>query len=789
MFLSYLKIALRSLKKNKLYSSINIIGLVVGITITLFLFLWVSNELSYDKFNNKSNRTYRALWNGKFGNNEWTVPLVGIPLQKTLEDNFPDVENVTSFTKLDLFIGKQNPVKQENIYFVDNNFFDVFNIKFLSGDPNTAIAEPNSIVLTKETAEKYFSTTNVLGKTLTSNNGTIFKVTGVVEKFPSQSHFHFKAISSLKGLNFYKQREDKWGFASVYTYLVLQKGANPNSLKTKLRTYLDKNVFSDMYKNNGDYSYFSFQPVEGIHLTSDLKYELEPSGNKSYVYIFSTIAFFILLLATINFANMSTAFSFERLNEIGVRKVFGSLKKQIIIQFLVETLVQVVIAFGIAIVLLEILMPVFNNFAHSELSLRIINNPSQLLAIVSIGLFITILSGAYPAFYVSGFSPIDIMKNKISAKPHKKYFRKSLVGVQFVISSAIIAATFIVSKQIGFVLNDDLGFNKEHVLIIKNTRLLSNHFNSFRDELLSDPAIADASGVQALPGDNFDSTIFELEQPANLKQSSITYDYVDEHFVDVLKLNIVSGRNFSTKYKTDSTAYLINQAAAKAFGWKDPIGKSITGNYKGKVVGVVQDFNYQSLHHKIQPIIFPFSKWTPGLIAVRLKPGKDLPGIVSKIKEKWGSFVNNRPMEFSFLDQDYDKLYKNELQMADIFNLFAMLASFIAGLGLLGITNLIVKQRKKEIGIRKILGASVSDLFSLLNREFILIILLANIIAIPVVIYYMNSWLQDFAYRITIDAWTFAIALVSTLLLAVITISTQVFKAAKTNPVTTLKDE
>ncbi len=780
MLKNYFKIALRNLKKDKIFSFINIKGLGIGIAICLFLFLWVRNEISYDTFNKQVDNIYRVVW-GK------SLPLVGIPVAQTLSSQYPEVLRSTDLRKTKLVLKKDEQfIEQENVYYTDENFFKIFTVDFLKGDPASALTESGSLVLTQETARKFFPGKNPIGMTLTDNNGKIFKVTAVVKAFPEQSHFHFTMLTPIKDYALYQKRKDQWLSATVYSYLLLKDNTNIKTLESNFKNYVKTNVLKGKYSGYND---FTLQSLKDIHLKSDLNYELEPNVNMTYVYTFSFIAIFILLLAVINFTNITIARSIDRLNEIGVRKVLGSQRKQLIVQFLSETFLQVLFAFTIAVIIVELTIGNFNNLADRHLTLNIFSQPSLLLTIAFGILFLSIIAGGYPALYVSGFKPISVLRKQLNLKGGKESLRRSLIVFQFLVSTCLIASTVIVFNQMNFIQNKNLGFDKEHVLVISNAGSLLKHYDAFRNKLMANPGISGASLSMFLPGDDFDSMPFKPEQPANMKAQSFTYDMIDNHFVDVLKLKIVEGRNFSSNLASDSSAFLINEAAAKKIGWDNPVGKELSfRNVKGKVVGVVKDFNFMSLRTAISPIVFPFLRWAPQYVSIRLKPG-DIQNDIQYVKELWNKFVPGRTFDYSFLDQYYAALYKNEEKMSKLFTLFSILAIFIAALGLLGLASFNVKKRVKEIGIRKILGATTSNILYLLSKEFFLLVLLANVIAVPVVWYMMNRWLHNFAYHVSITFTIFLISCILTVTIAILIVCFQALKTANANPVKSLRYE
>jgi len=791
MITNYLKVAARNMLKHKGYTFINVAGLTMGMTICFLIFLWVRDEISYDRFHAKADRIYRALWEARFGDNEWKIPQVGVPLAEALEKEFPEVEKTVRLFQggFTLRHGEEYG-REQSVVFAEESFFEVFTISFASGNPATALRDPESVVLTAEVAQRYFPQQNPLGQTLTRNDGRLMRVTGVIKNFPPQSHFHFDFLAPIQALPRFEQRKTQWGSASVFTYVLLRAGESTAALQAKLQAYVDKNVSGEEFRRAGNYNRYTFQPLLDIHLRSNLQYELAANGSLAYVYLFAVIAGFILILACINFVNLATARSMQRAREVGIRKVLGSQRAQLIRQFLAESLVYVALAIVLAVTLAELALPAFNQFAGKKLAIDFWGSPFAAATLASLALAVTALAGMYPAFFLSSFWPVEVLKGRVARYAGRETLRKGLVIVQFCISIGLIAGTLAVRNQLHYLQNARLGFDREQVFIIHRAGALEKQHAVFRDRLTAEPAIASAAAAQNLPGHLFDSTVFSLEQPANYQNTSLTYVNVDEQYVDVLRLKVVAGRNFSQAFATDSSAFLINQAAAKAFGWEEPLGKQISMGtfYKGPVVGVVEDFHFESLHHEVKPIVFLFNRWRPSYLAVRFRAGNVREGITA-VQKLWKEFVPASPLEYSFLDQNYQKLYDNEQRMSQVFTAFSVFSILIACLGLFGLASFVAQQKTKEIGIRKVLGASVAGIVGLMSKDFIKLVLVANLLAWPIAYYAMNRWLQDFAYRIDIGLWVFALAGGVALVIALLTVSTQAIKAALANPVEALRYE
>lgn len=791
MWKNYIKIASRNMLKHKDYTIINVAGLTIGIAVCFLIFLWVKDEVSYDRFHANSENIYRILWKARYGDNEWNIPVIPVPVGNTLEKDFPEVKHATQFVAGGLTFKKDNDfIREENILFVDNDFFKVFTIHFISGSPESVLETEDAIVLTQETAEKYFPNQNAIGQIIERNDGKTFRVTGVVESFPAQSHFHFDFLAPLKILPIIEQRKDQWGSATVYTYVSLHRGSDAQELDRKFQTFVNENILEDEFRAGGNFSGYPLQPMLDIHLKSNLEMELESNGNISYVYLFSIIAFIILLLACINFINLATARSLMRAREVGVRKVLGSQRYQLIRQFFAESFLYVLLAVATAVILAGLVLPVFNNFAGKALQLDLLGSPTAVLILAGLTLLVTFLSGSFPALFLSSFSPLQVLRGSVLKIDGRDWLRKGLVVTQFCISTGLIIGTLVVWRQLDFLQNERLGFDREQVLVINRANALGESFNTFVDQVRAIPQVKKASAVQNLPGKGYDSSLFYPEQPSNYKETSLSYTFVDNQFLDALKIDLVEGRNFSSELASDSSAFIINETAAKALGWDNPIGKQLDyGNFiKGPVIGVAKDFHYESLHHEIKPLIMMHTRWRSAFIAVRLQPG-NMNQSIAAMEHIWKQFVPASPFEYTFLDENYRELYEKEQRMGQIFIVFSALAIFIACLGLLGLSAYIAAQRTKEIGIRKVLGASVTGIAAMLSKDFIKLVLIAAVIAFPLSWWGMSKWLEDFAYRTQISWWIFAIAGTAAVLIALITVSFQAIRAAMADPVDSLKTE
>ena len=801
MFKNHITVAIRTLLRHKVYSFVNISGLAVGIACCMLIMLFVQDELSYDRFHKNADKIYRVLWDARYGDNEWTIPYVSVPISETLKEQFPEVVHSTRLRRESQTIRREsNYVIEKNFYYAESSFFDVFTVPFIAGDPATALNAPNAVILTEQSAQRYFPNRDPMEQTLELNDGKSLQVTGVVKAFPPQSHFHFDFLAPLKTLPIIERRKSAWGAATVYTYLMLKDGASTSELQTKFTTYVREHILSKMPPMPGYHTNYLIQPLTDIHLYSNLKYEITANSNIMYVYIFSLIAIFVLLLACINFVNLSTARSSTRAREVGVRKVLGSHRSQLIRQFFSESTICVAFSSILAIGLCELGLPLLNALADKHLTMGNLFAPQVLIGLFALIIVVGILSGMYPALYLSSFWPVTALKGYISSG--KAYLRNGLVIAQFCISISLLVGTLVVRDQIHFAQNKHLGFDKEHVLILQGIPIPRNLTSprqamtfvmTFRDQFETLPQVSTASLNTGVPGRDFDSMIFIPEQPANYEKTSLTYTFADEKYVEALNLKIVEGRNFApTEHATDVSAFIVNQSAVKALGWQTALGKKFKRasgmGMAGPIIGVISDFHIGSLKQEIEPLVLPYLRRPPMYLAIRLHPG-NVAEAISAVEETWKKLAPNQPFSYTFLDQDYARLYNREQQMSHVFQIFSGLAILIACLGLFGLAAFTTQQRTKEIGIRKILGASVSGIVCLLSKDFLKLVLVANIIAWPIAYYAMNQWLQSFAYRIDLGISTFILSGLIALFIALLTVSYQAIKAARANPVEALRYE
>lgn len=805
MIKNYLKTGLRNLWKNKAYSTINIVGLASGLAVCLLITLYVVDELGYDKYNEKADRIYRLDADIYFNNTLFNATVSPEPMGPALVKDFPQIEAFVRTQKwAEVVVKKGNEIIQDrDLAWADSTFFKVFTFQMVHGNPATALSQPKSVVIDETTAKKYFNSTNVLGKTLMMNNTDLVKVTGVIKDMPRQSHFHFHFIRPF--VDFPYRNPEEWLSNNNQTYVLVKPGVTKEMLQrnvnTLVNTYLSKQL-ENLFKSNikdlekqGNYFRYPAMPLTDIHLKSNKSYELEPNGDMSYVYIFSVIAGFILLIACVNFMNLSTARSANRAKEVGIRKVSGSLRSHLIFQFLVESVLVTVFSMLVALGIAVLILPFFNQLAGKEMPAASLFSSWFLPVLVVLVLLVGLLAGSYPAFYLSSFKPIQVLKGKLTAGFKRSRLRSILVVFQFSISIILIIGTIVIFNQLNFIQNKKIGFDRDQVLVLHNTWPLDKQIQTFREMTVKIPGVENATISTTMPTqESFDQNAWFRESTMDASKAVITCNmYVDEYYIPTLGMQMAEGRNFSKDFATDSTAIILNEAAVKLLGWKEPLKEQLyspRNNYRVTayhVVGVVKDFNFSSMRNKVGPMIMlptPFN----GKIALRVNP-KNISSILKQVENNWDKMVPGQPFNYSFMDADFNNLYKAEQRTGKLFISFAIFAIFIACLGLLGLVTYAAEQRTKEIGIRKVLGAGTTGLVALLSKDFARLVLIASLISFPIAWWMMTKWLQDFAYRVAISWWVFAIAGAAAIAIALLTVSYQAIKAALANPVAALRSE
>jgi len=808
MFNNYVKIAIRNLLKYKGTSFINIFGLSIGITCCILISLFVLDELSYDRYHEKADQIYRVTLRGIAAANEFNEAITCTPMAAALESDFPEVIAATRFRRFGFPVLRygEKVFSEERFFWTDPTIFEVFTIPFIKGNPKTALSKPNTVVITQTMAKKYFGDEDPMGKTLEADGQRDYIITGVVEDVPHNSHFHFDFLGSLS--TYESSRSQDWLNNNIYTYFVLQKGVSAKAFEAKLKRLVVKYVGPPLEKalgitlekfiaEGGAYGYF-VQPLTDIHLHSNLEDEVEPNSDPIYVYIFSLIALVILVVACINFINLATARAARRTKEVGMRKILGSERAQLIRQFLAESFLISFLAVAVSLFMAELLLPWFGNLTGKPLGIDYFGNYFTIPLFVGLVVLVGFMAGIYPSFFLSAFKPVDVLKGILQKKSGKHYWlRSGLVIFQFIVSIILFIGTFIIYHQLDFIRHKRMGFNKEQLVVIKKTDDIGQKIEAFKEELLKLPGVIHVTNTTTLPGKTFYSKAYQVPGAAGEETHLIEGMQSDSNFAETFEVEMVSGRFFSLDFSTDTSAVVLNQAAVKALGLTDPIGKVIAQlktspkrliNFQ--IIGVMKDFHFESLHQKIRPLMIKLlGKNEAGeFVSVRVKPG-NLPTTLSQMENIWRTFALNQPFEYVWFDRDFARIYEPEERTGQMFAVFSIIAICIACLGLIGLAAFTTGQRTKEIGIRKTLGASIPGIVMMLSKEFIHWVLAANIIAWPVAYFISRGWLQRFAYRVDIEIWMFLFSAVLALVIAFVTVCYQVIKAALANPVETLKYE
>lgn len=808
MIRNYIKTAYRSLLKNKGFTVLNVLGLSLGLASCLLIIFYVVDELSFDRYNTKASKIYRVNEDLKLGENNVLYAVCMPPLAQTLKSDFPYIENTVRIKNAGSRHVKKGTdiILENNIAFADPSLFDVFTLPMIDGSPSTALTEPNSVVITETTAKKYFNSINVIGKTLTLDN-IFYKVTGVIRDIQRTSHFNFDFFISMS--TFPDSRSTEWLRSDYNTYVLFKEAADHKKLEAALPAFLNKYSGPQMqsqlkmsmaaFEKGGSFFRLNLTPLTDIHLKSNRTGELGPNSTIQFIYIFSAIALFILLIACVNFMNLSTARSSNRAREVGVRKVLGSQKSHLVFQFLTESILVTFTATVIAFIAAVVLLPAFNQLSGKDLTITNQTLVWLIPALLFIVLMVGTIAGSYPAFFLSSFQPVEVLKGKISSGFKGGRLRSFLVVFQFSISIFLIVGTLVVHSQLNYIQNKDLGYDRNQVLIVKNTFELNSQAKIFKQEVKQISGVVNATLTGFLPTSNAKNTsIFFKETTFDQKKALFPQTWeVDEDYIKTLNMKMLAGRSFSNQMLTDSSGIIINESAANFLGLKGPLNKPLYRSNGGKqdisnskeyhIIGVVKDFNFSSLRDAVSPVVLVLGN-NNGELSIRVNK-KNLPVLLSEIKDKWNELSPNVQMNYSFMDQDFDASYRAEQRIGATFIVFTSLAIIIACLGLFGLAAYAAEQRTKEIGIRKILGANVSTIAAMLSFDFIKLVFIAILISLPAGWFLMNKWLQDFAYRQNIQWWVFVIAGFGAIAIAVITVSFQSIKAALSNPVNSLRSE
>jgi putative ABC transport system permease protein len=774
MIKNYLKIAFRVIKKHKGYSFINITGLAVGIACCVLILLWVQDELGFDRFHENHKEIYRTSLNIK---GQWTSssPWALAPI---LKQEYPEIQLATRYRENDLLFTYEDKSFYEETAFVDPDFFDIFTFPWVKGSQNTSFLTLDSVVITERTATKYFGREDPLGKTFTVNNRTKLSVSGVIKDVPSNSTLEFDILASVKF--FGEDTLNSWALESG-SFILLQKNASPVALQEKIT-----GITMKYDKRTNETVTTHIQPFSRMHL-----YSLGGGGNIIYIYIFSTIAVFILLIACINFMNLSTARGSTRAKEVGMRKVVGARRNHLINQFYGESLLLSFVSVFIALAMVSLFLPAFNNVAQKNMKLDLGSNLPILLGLLGITLFTGFVSGSYPALFLSSFRPANVIKGLHFARSSRPLLRKVLVVTQFTIAIVLIIGTIVTAKQLNYIRTKELGFNRQHVIALPMNRTLWASYESFKTEALNHQSIIHVTSATSRPTrvGNINPVYWEGRGPEQYE--TVRFIACDHDYIKTFEMELAQGRDFSRDFPTDMQNYIVNEEAVKLMGFEDPVGKlfSIWQN-EGQIIGVVKNFHSRPLHNTIEPLVLTLAQqnWGPSNVFLRISP-ENISQTLDDLAKIWKKFAPNYPFDFLFLDEDFEQLYSTDQRTGTIFKYFAILAIFISCLGIFGLAAFTAEQRTKEIGIRKVLGASISGIVSLISREFVILLTLANAIAWPIAYFLTKRMLNNYAYRTSITLWIFLIAGALAYSIALMTVSYQAFRAARIDPARALRYE
>jgi len=806
MFTNLLKHSIRSFKRQRAYIVINVLGLSIGIACSLLIALYVINEASYDKYNEKKDRIFRAVLNGKIGGQELTVAFSPAVMGPTLAKEFPEVEDFLRMTGRGPTVVEYNSqtFTEDNIVEADSSFFNFFSIPVLKGDIKNLLNAPHRIVLSETTAKRIFGDENPIDKPLKIGTDSIrYIVTGVMADIPENSHFEANIISSF--MTNQRSKDPTWLSNSFSTYLLLKPNSAYETVDAKFPELLLKYVGPEIqqymgisiedFTAQGNKYRFYLQNLADIHLDTSIQQEFRAASDPKYLKIFGGIAILIVLIAAINFMNLSTAQSSRRAKEVGIKKVGGSTRGMLVMQFLSESFILSFLALIFAVIIIKVTLPYFNNLLGASLSLELISNWYTIPALLIFSVFVGLLAGSYPSVFLSSFNPYEVLKGSVKNSVRNGRLRRVLVVFQFAVSILLIIGTMIMYRQISYMLNKDVGFNKEQLIVINRSHALGTKMKAFKDAVKEIPGVVNISSSTAVPGRNNNNNGYTMEGRKDETFLLMT-NWVDYNYLETYGMSLASGRTFNESFSTDKQACLINESAQKDFAITSlENARFATPDDSGKmnyiqVIGVVKNFNFESLRNPIGPYIMRFQNdnmlW--GYITVRLT-AQNYSNTITAIENKWKEFIPNNPLQYYFVDEDFEQMYIQEKQNAQMAVIFSVLAIFIAALGLFGLTSFTVEQRTKEIGVRKAMGSSVAGIYAVISREVIILVTISALIAWPVVYYWAGKWLENFYYRINLGLFTFVAGLTIALGIAILTISYRILRAARVNPAQSLKYE
>lgn len=803
IFRSSYAVAIRNLIKHRTYFGINILGLSVGIASFIFIGLYVFNELSYDRFHTNYERIFTVTSPATIRGEDNHNARSSAALANTLLEEYPDIKQTTRIEKPGaIIVGKEdNLIVEERVLFTDERFLEVFDFNLDQGDPSNVLIEPRSLVLTASYAKKYFGSENPVGKELLVGSDEVsYKITGIIEDCPANSHIKFDILGSISSRQ--EWNRTNWVGGRQYTYAEVKEGVNVHELENKIGGLFYKYMapeieyFTGMtieeWEGSGNKVGYKLTPIKDIHLSSTFTHgQLEPSGSLSYIYIYSLIGILILVVAIFNFVNLATAHSSTRAKEVGVRKVIGSSKGQLIYQFILESILVTLFATLLAIVIVIFTTPYFIDLVGKNLAYTVTGHMAIPFVLFGLALIVGFLAGFYPAIVLSSFKSVEVLKGKVRSSMKSGWLRNSLVTLQFSVATMIIIGTVVIYDQIDFMLNKSLGFDKDQVLVITQPDWLGNNLEVFKEEVRTLSGIEEITNSLTIPGKRFE--IRSYRKQGEREVYLFLNNQVNYNYLDVMGMELIAGRFFSKEFKSDSNAVVINEAAAKAFGFEDPIGKPLISAFKKdrplKVIGVVKDYNIESLHKSVHPTSLELDTKSHGYISMKISSGEDMRTLISALEERWKKTTNGKPFDYYFFDEEYENLYKSETTTGQILMVFATLSIFIASLGLIGLITFTTSARTREIGIRKVLGAGSGTLIRLLSKETLKLIGISTVIAWPLSYFACEYWLQNFANRIQVTPWTYPVATIAMILIVAITIGYQTIKAATSNPVDSLRQE
>ena len=790
MFRNYFITAIRNLLRNPVYALINIFGLSIGITCSLLILIFIKNEISYDKFHENKDDLYRMVFEMVNQDGRIISPQMTAPPAPAMIEEFREVEAATRITgyRNGYFTYQNKSYKSDGVIYADSLFFEMFSFQLISGDPETILKEPFTLVINEETAKNIFGKENPIGKVLRWNNKDDLLITGVVKSPPENSHLQFTSLISFSSLYEDKRLYMDWnGGMQYYHYIELLPGISKEIIESRLPDFMNRHI-NYIFEGSGYSINASLQPVLDIHLKSGYVGEIGMTGSMSNIYIYSAIALFILLIACINFMNLTTAKSTRRAREIGLRKILGAERESLIGQFLGESVIMSLLGLIIALILIEILLPEFNNMVNRELDLYQVRNLDLIIGIPLFVIIIGVLAGSYPAFIMSAFTPVNVLKGTISGQKGSSGFRNVLVLVQFAISLVLIICTLVIYAQLGYIKSKDVGYQKENILVLRFTsENFRDKYMILKEGLKNIPGVINSSATSEIPGTGFTSNGYRPEGYDRwLMFNAVDVDF---DYIQTMGLQVLQGRGFSAEYPTDRNAYLINETLARELNWKNPTGMTIEREGVHTIIGMVRDFHFASLHQEIGPLIFTMKPYMGyDFLLVRFKT-ENLNSLINSIRKVWEQIDPNEPFEYFFLDNVFDEMYRSEQKLSSMLLYIAILAIIIACMGLFGLALYSTEQRTKEIGVRKVFGSTVSKVVFLLTGKFTRWVLLANLLAWPVAYIIIRKYMQMYAYKIDLPVWIFFVTALGTYLIALITISFQSVKAGTTNPAKTLRYE